>query len=113
VSAVFNHFCQGQVVPEGTPGSRAHRQAEAGASRLSAIDGHHKNAFPGRFVVRVSVLPGGEDPVLDSYSVQLTGAHANEGVPGCFWRRLSNLEAVPGFLAPLQHQLGREQELSP
>ena len=66
--------------------------------RLSTIDSHHKNAIPGRFIMRVSVRPGDEGRVLDCDGVQLAGPHADEGVPGRLWQLLGNLEPSPVFL---------------
>ena len=45
--------------------TRLHRNAEARASRLAAIDGHDQRALAQRFVVRIDIEIADENPVLD------------------------------------------------
>ena len=55
-----------------------HRDAEAGAARLAAVDRDHERVLAPRAVVRIDVRALEEDPVLDRDSVQLARPHAHE-----------------------------------
>ena len=70
---------QGDVEPLLNARTRAHRNAEARASRLAAIDGHDQRAFAQGLVMRVNVHVADENPVLDLDRANFTRPHADKG----------------------------------
>ena len=64
-------------------GPRAHRRAEAGRCRRSALDGDRDRlVLPGR-VIRIAHWPGAHGSILDPQRRQFTRAYADEGDLRC------------------------------
>ena len=77
---VFEDFGQCDVVSGTRAWSGAHRDAETGVARLTAVDGNDERAFTSRNVGRILVVAAHENAILNADSVEVTGAHADEGV---------------------------------
>ena len=71
-----------QVEPGLDAGTAAHRRAEAGRARLSALDRDDERAVAPSTVDRVDVVAAGQHPVQDADRAHVARAHAEQGVPG-------------------------------
>ena len=91
----------------------AHRDAEAGAGGLEAVDGDDERVLAARRVVAVGVAAAEEDAVLDRDRVQLAGAHADERERRILERLLLDLEAAVAAPRPPEPDARRKQELLP
>ena len=79
MTAVLDELRQGEVETGLDLRSGIHRDAEAGAARLTAIDRDDKGVVAAHLIGLVEVLAREKDPVLDGDRAQLTGAHADKG----------------------------------
>src|SRR6516164_1116376 len=114
VAAAFQGFGQRQVEPERGLGPRLHRHAEAGPSRLSAVDRDNDRSFSSGLISGVHMLPVEEHPILDRDGVQLAGANADERKLGWLLAILRDLKpAIARAVGLPQPRGGRKQKLLP
>ena len=93
-------------------GAGAHRRAEAGGSRVAAVDGHDERAVAAGCVVSVDVRAAREDAVLDADRSEVAGADAEKGERlGRRRLRLDRHAPVPPGAPEAQPR--REEELLP
>src|SRR5271165_218940 len=82
VPAVVDQFGQREVKARLRLGPRLHRDAEARAARLAAVDGDEEGVAATACVGFVVEWALAEHAVLDGDGIELAGAHAEEGVAG-------------------------------
>ena len=105
---------QREVVPCLGLRPRPHRDAEARAARLEAVDGDDERALSSCGVVAVDDPPADEHPVLDLDRVELARAHADECEQCRLERLLVDLERAFAVLGRLPEPgPSREEELLP
>jgi hypothetical protein len=108
VSALINELCQRQVKTALDLRPRIHRNAEAGAARLAAIDRDDKGVVAANLIAFAEVLAGEKDPILNGYCAQFAGAHADEGKLLNCLLVFDNPEAIavaPGLPEPLDRRV--------
>jgi hypothetical protein len=79
VLAVADDLGQSQIETRLCLRTRLHRDAEAGAAGVAAIDRDQKRAPAPRAVVRIGIGAGEQYPVLHRDRAQFAGAHADKG----------------------------------
>src|SRR5271167_4271322 len=80
---IFDKLRQGEVEIGLNLWPRIHRDAEAGAARLTAIDRDDKGVVAAHLIGLVEVLAREKDPVMDGDRAQLAGAYADKGERLC------------------------------
>src|SRR5271168_3656840 len=110
---IFDELRQGEVETGLDLWPRIHRDAEAGAARLTAIDCDDEGVVAANPVGLVAKWAREKDPVMDGDRVKLAGAHADKGERLYRFVVFDDREAVPLATGPPEPLDWRMQKAFP
>jgi hypothetical protein len=100
-----------KVIPGLCLGTGSHRDAEAGAARLEAVDRDEEGALAARGVVAIGEAAAHEDPILRRDRVELARAHAQKRERCLVDGLLLDVEATIPVAARLPESNARRQQV--